>query len=402
MTTATTNPVPATAPHSEPAVADLLVLISAAPQDQLKVILAKLAEAFAAGSVLAAVPESAALEEDSLISVVPAPVVVPASAANAAWTLTAADFVSAWQLAQKHEARAVLMLGPEAASLSVSAMRDLAGAVLLGSADLAMPHYDLPRLAGLVNSSILYPLTRSLFVTRARFPLAIDLGLSARMAQRMAGIGQRFTSLNQGNVLLWPVNEAAAAGFSIEEISAGQRTLPQPAAPDLSAVLALVTGSLFSDLEEKASLWQRARPLSKRSLYAPSSISDTPPDIVPMIEGFRLAYTNLREIWSLVLPPNSLLGLKKLSVSEPADFRMPEGLWVRIVYDFLLAHRLRTINRSHLFGALVPLYLAWVASYVNATAESDSENYVETVANAFEADKAYLVSRWRWPDRFNP
>jgi hypothetical protein len=396
MTTATTNPVPATAQHPEPAVAELLVLISAAPQDQLKVILAKLAEAFAAGSVIAAVPESAALEEDSPISVVLAP------AASASWTLTAADFVSAWQLAQKHEARAVLMLGPEAASLSVSAMRDLAGAALVGSADLAMPHYDLPRLAGLVNSGILYPLTRSLFVTRARFPLAIDLGLSARMAQRMASIGQRFTSLNQGNVLLWPVNEAAAAGFSIEEISAGQRRLPQPATPDLNSLLALVTGSLFSDLEEKASLWQRARPLPKRNLYPPSSISDTPPDIVPMIEGFRLAYTNLREIWSLVLPPNSLLGLKRLSVSEPAEFRMPEGLWVRIVYDFLLAHRLRTINRNHLFGALVPLYLAWVASYVNATAESDSENYVETVANAFEADKAYLVSRWRWPDRFNP
>ena len=396
MTTATTNPVPAAAPQSEPATADLLVMISAASQDQLKVILAKLADVFAAGSVIVAVPESANFEEDSPIRVVPAP------AAGAAWTLTAADYVNAWQLAQKHEARAILMLGPEAASLSVSAMRDLAGAVLVGSADLAIPHYDLPRLAGLVNSGILYPLTRALFVTRARFPLAIDLGLSARMAQRMAAAGQRFTALNQGNVLLWPVNEAAAAGFSIEEISAGPRTQPQPSAPDLNAVLALVTGSLFSDLEEKASFWQRARPLPKRSLYSPSSISDTPPDIVPMIEGFRLAYTNLREIWSLVLPPNSLLGLKRLSISEPAEFRMPEGLWVRIVYDFLLAHRLRTINRGHLFGALVPLYLAWVASYVNATAESDSENYVEAVTNAFEADKAYLVSRWRWPDRFNP
>jgi len=27
---------------------------------------------------------------------------------------------------------------------------------------------------------------------------------------------------------------------------------------------------------------------------------------------------------------------------------------------------------------------------------------VEMLAAAFEADKAYLVARWRWPDRFNP
>lgn len=122
-----------------------------------------------------------------------------------------------------------------------------------------------------------------------------------------------------------------------------------------------------------------------------------------MIEGFRLAYTNLREIWSLVLPPNSLLGLKRLSVSDPAAFRIPENLWARIVYDFLLAHRLRTINRGHLLGALVPLYLAWVASYMNATASlTDGESYVEAVAAAYEAEKPYLVSRWRWPDRFNP
>ena len=87
-----------------------------------------------------------------------------------------------------------------------------------------------------------------------------------------------------------------------------------------------------------------------------------------MIEGFRLAYSNLLEIWSLVLPPNTLLGLKRLSMVDPASFRMPENLWARIVYDFLIAYRLRTINRGHLLGALIPLYLAWVAGHINITA----------------------------------
>jgi hypothetical protein len=124
---------------------------------------------------------------------------------------------------------------------------------------------------------------------------------------------------------------------------------------------------------------------------------------MPMIEGFRLAYSNLLEIWSLVLPPNTLLGLKRLSVVDAASFRMPENLWARIVYDFLIAYRLRTINRGHLLGALIPLYLAWVAGHINVTASgADSERHIEAVAAAFDADKPYLVSRWRWPDRFNP
>jgi hypothetical protein len=122
-----------------------------------------------------------------------------------------------------------------------------------------------------------------------------------------------------------------------------------------------------------------------------------------MLQAFRLACTNLQEIWSIVLPPHSLLALKRLSATDAAVFRMPDSLWARIVYDFLLAHRLRRINRGHLLGALIPLYLAWVASHFNITdSGTNSEHHIEAVAAAFEADKTYLVSRWRWPDRFNP
>ena len=122
-----------------------------------------------------------------------------------------------------------------------------------------------------------------------------------------------------------------------------------------------------------------------------------------MLDAFRLAYTNLHGIWSLVLPPNSLLGLKRLSIMPAESFHMPDNLWARIVYDFILAYRLRTINRGHLLGALTPLYLAWVASHlVLVRSGTAPEKHIQDLAAAFETDKPYLVSRWRWPDRFNP
>jgi len=81
---------------------------------------------------------------------------------------------------------------------------------------------------------------------------------------------------------------------------------------------------------------------------------------------------------------------------------MPDSLWARIVFDFVVAYRQRTINRGHLLGAFIPLYLAWVAGHINLTAAgTESEKHLEAVAAAFEADKPYIVSRWRWPDRFN-
>lgn len=376
----------------------LLVVVAPLPAGQLESMLAKIAASFPVDEVLIATQNEVAADVFLPLHLTSAP------STNASWTLTAADFVNTYSLAQQHDAKAILILGPESASLSSEAIRALGNAVISKTADLAMPHYDLPPHAGLVNSAILYPLTRALFATRARFPLAIDLGLSLRMAERMAAAGQRFTSLNQPDAILWPIAEAVVAGFTIEEFDAGERALPQPADPDIRSILGQVTGSMFSDIESKAAFWQRARRLPPpRTPGRPRQILEGAMDIGPMIEGFRLAYSNLQEIWSLVLPPNTLLGLKRLSVVDAASFRMPENLWARTVYDFLVAYRLRTINRGHLLGALIPLYLAWVAGHINTTATSaDAERHIEALALAFDADKPYLVSRWRWPDRFNP
>jgi hypothetical protein len=377
---------------------NLLVVLATLPPEQLENVLSNLTSVFPAEGVIVATPDALRNDTYPNLRILPVPV------SNPSWTLTAADFVNAYQLADKNEAHSILMLGPGAGTLHSSALRDLANAVIAPTTDLAIPCYDLLPHAGLVNSAILYPLTRALFASRARFPLAVDLGLSFRMAERLAASAQRFTNLNQSSALVWPINEAAVAGFTANEFGVGPRAIPQPSDADINSILASVTGSLFSDIDAKAAFWQRPRQLPPaRSPMPQAPSTDAAPDIAPMLDAFRLAYTNLQEIWSLVLPPNSLLGLKRLSVTDAAAFRMPDSLWARIVFDFLVAYRLRTINRGHLLGALIPLYIAWVASHVNITASgTDPERHIEAIAAAFEADKPYLVSRWRWPDRFNP
>jgi glucosylglycerate synthase len=397
---ATVDPIPGMTDSPALPGAGLLVLLAAMTADHSENVLANLTASFPAGGLIIASPEALPAESYPSLRIVAAP------AAAASWTLTAADFVSAYHLAEANGARAILILSPRWGSLSSSALRNLGNAVLSGQVDLAVPHYDLPPHAGLVNSAILYPLTRALFASPVRFPLAVDLGLSLRMAERLAGAAQRFTAASQGETPLWPVNEAAVAGFAIDQFDVGARVLSENSGPDLNTILPLVSGALFSDIETKAAFWQRFRPLPPaRDAFtkAPQPGSDPSADTGPMIQAFRLAYTNLQEVWSLVLPPNSLLGLKRLSATDGAAFRMSDSLWARIVYDFLLAYRLRTINRGHLLGALIPLYLAWAASHINITASAtNNETHTEAVAAAFEAEKTYMVSRWRWPDRFNP
>ena len=393
---ATANSVSDTHSAQSPARVALLVFIAAMAVDQLESVFANLTHVFPAEDLLIATAN------DTSGTAYPALRVIPMQATNAVWPIAASDFVNAFQVAKENEAPAILMLGPGADSLTPEALRSLANSVSGNTADLAVPHYSLPPNAGLVNSAVLYPLTRALFASRVRFPLSIDMGLSRRMAERLANTAQRFANSNQSDAIVWPVSEASVAGLSIDEIDVGTRLLPQPAEPNINAILSLVAGSLFADIESKAAFWQRPRRLlPERRSFPPMPSIDGSIDIVPMVEAFRLAFTNLQEIWSLVLAPNSLLGLKRLSVVEPSAFRMPETLWARIVFDYLVAYRLRTINRGHLLGALIPLYLAWVAGHINVVgAGTDSEVHVEAVAAAFESEKPYIVSRWRWPDRF--
>ncbi len=403
QTNIASTPAPSTgatsAASTSAATGSLLVSLVPLPPDALETMLANLALAFPSETVLVATPDAAPqLSSESPLRLLPYTVTTVSASP---WILTAPDYLNTYKLAQENHATACVLLGAEAQTLHPEAIRALAKSAL--QTDLTVAHYDLGPREGLVNSAILYPVTRALFSTRPRFPLAIDLGLSLRMAERLAAAAQRFTAAGQNDAFLWPLSEAAA-GYSIAEVNIGPRTLPQPAAPDLNALLAQIAGSLFADVDAKAAFWQRARGIQPTyPINQSAPIAEPPPDIAPMLEAFRLAYTNLHEIWSLVLPPNSLLGLKKLSLMHPESFRMPDNLWARIVYDFILAYRLRTINRGHLLGALTPLYLAWAASHLTLISSGTApEKHIQDVAVAFETDKPYLVSRWRWPDRFNP
>jgi hypothetical protein len=330
----------------------------------------------------------------------------PDAAPADSWALTAADYRNAAMLLEVHHCHATILLGEEASSLSDECLQALLDGALAQDIALTLPHYDLGPNEGLVNAAILHPLTTALYGVRVRFPLPLDAAFNAALAARIAAAARG----RAGDALLWPVAEAVSAGLKVKEIACGPRSVPVPT-QDLTALLSTVVGSLFTDTESKASVWQRSRarlpqtaqPLVAEDPQGPDADLNTE-EIHALVSGFSNAYVNLRDLWALVLPPQTQLGLKHLSARSAESFYMPDELWVRIVYDFLLAHRLRTLNQSHLLGALTPIYLAWVASHLRLTANDAArgEQHIAYLAQVFQRDKPYLLARWRWPDRFNP
>jgi glucosylglycerate synthase len=324
------------------------------------------------------------------------------------WIGRASAYKSLDAIATDLKAKACVVIGPDLAAMDAASIHALTQGVFENQCDLTVPLYGPGRFEGLLNSSILAPLTRALYGKRIRFPLTPDYGLSARMLSQLAHPSGNFAAATS-SAMRWPTVDAVVAEQNICQAYLGTRHESQNEGMDLSSVLGGLLGSLFSEMERNAAIWQRVRgsqmvPLLGGQRPAPAS-SENGIDVRPLLESFQLGARNLQEVWSLVLPPVTLVELKHLSLRSADRFRIPDDLWVRIVYDFALAHRERHISRVHILGALTPLYLGWVASHVMAIASESAEQVdqrLESLARAYEEGKPYLLSRWRWPDRFNP
>jgi hypothetical protein len=322
---------------------------------------------------------------------------------------TSSAYQSVFAASEKFGARACCVIASRLESATPGWARELAQPLVEKDLDLVVPNYARRKFEGLLNSSIISPLMRCLYGKRIHNPMGPDLGLSRRMFQKMLG-PERGASVGVDSVhsLASIVPAAICENLQICEVHLPARIYPPTDWMNISSLLAQILSPIFQDMERNAACWQRMRtsvpvPAIDEPLLVSQDAGTV--DISRMMESFQLGIRDLEEIWGLVLPPSTLFELRKLARLPSEQFRMPDELWVRIVYDFALAHRLRTINRDHLLKSMTPLYLAWVSSYahdVETAGRTALEERLERLSVAYEAGKTYLVSRWRWPDRFNP
>jgi hypothetical protein len=300
-------------------------------------------------------------------------------------------------------ARACVMVGSDPTTLSPEALQRLVQPIVEQEFDLVTPCYLRRRFDALLNSSVLAPLSRALYGKRLRFPVGADFGFSARLVER-----QLQPVADRGAMPVWFASDAACGGFKIGQAQLGVPVPVQRDPPDVSAAVAQLLGPLFQDVERNAACWQKIRASQPVPTFGPAAAGTDEAaavEVSRLIEAFRLGYRNLQDIWGVVLPPATLVELKRLTQLSPDAFRLSDDVWARIVYDFALAFRLRVMSRDHVLGAMTPLYRAWVASYateVRTASPPAVEQRLERLGAAFEAQKPYFVSRWRWPDRFNP
>ena len=170
-------------------------------------------------------------------------------------------------------------------------------------------------------------------------------------------------------------------------------------------MIAELVGALFADVEHRVDVWQRVRSSAAVPVFgaAPGPSGEPPAlNVDGLMESFRLGYRELREIWTWVLPPRTIVELRRLTEPTRDRFRFDDRFWAGIVYDFAVGYAFRVMPHDHLLRSLTPLYTGWLASFVLETAGASADEVearVETLCQIFEAEKRHLISRWRWPER---
>jgi glucosylglycerate synthase len=305
-------------------------------------------------------------------------------------------------------ARCCLIVDASVRTLAPRWIDELARPIIEHSFDYVSPHYHRSPFEGALTKGLVYPLVRALYGVRLRQPATAEFACSNRLAHHFLAEDLWERDAAQTGIDLWFATSAASCNFTLGEAALGIRAHHARAADalDLGTTIVQVVGALFADLERRAGRWQRTRG------SVPVQHFGTMPEISPphastvdaerLIDACRLGYRELRDVWTWVLPPRTIVDLRKVVETPPAQFRLDDELWARIVYDFALGYRLGVLPRDHLLRSLVPLYSGWHASFIlqvgDASADATDER-VENLAAAFEAQKPYLISRWRWPER---
>jgi len=310
-------------------------------------------------------------------------------------------------MAQELDVRACCIVGGDAV-LTPDWIASLVQPILELGFDLAAPSYQGPKYDGLLVKTALYPLLRALFGKGLKQPIGSDFGYSPRLIRHCLQESWNNEAARR-DVDLWIDVQAVQNDMKLCQVYLGFRPRSvKEGGQDVSSILSNLVGAVYLEMERTAELWQRVRgsnPIPSVGLRFDPETDEQVIDVKPMIQAFRIGFAHLQDIWALALPPATVLELKRLSRQPEDQFRFPAELWARIVYDFAVAHRLRLIGRDHLLRTLTPLYMGCIASVIlNMLGSNNSQNEdeIERICLAYEAQKPYLISRWRWPDRFMP
>jgi glucosylglycerate synthase len=267
--------------------------------------------------------------------------------------------------------------------------------------DYVAPLYHRHKYDGTITNSIVYPLTRALYGKRVRQPIGGDFGFSGALAKFYLSKDVWDTDVARYGIDIWMTTTGIANNFKVCQSFLGAKIHdPKDPGADLSAMLYQVVGATFDLMEAYPETWK----IVKGSEDVPTfgfqyavGLEPVSVNLDRMIDKFKLGVKELMDIWRTFLPEDIARFLDRMQGLEKERFRIPDEVWVEIIYSFAATAHKKLINKEHLLKSLTPLYIGRTASFVIETWESNAaevEEKIEQLCVSFEKEKDFLVKNW--------
>jgi glycosyltransferase involved in cell wall biosynthesis len=307
-----------------------------------------------------------------------------------------------FEVAHELKVKAMVMVDSDLRSIVPEWIELLAGPILKGGYDFVTPLYSRYKYDGTITNNIAYPLTRALYGARIRQPIGGDFGVSGDLVSRYLELDTFDELTARFGIDVWMTHSAINEGFAVCQARLGAKIHDaKDPASDLGPMFRQVVGTLFRLAGHYQDRWLRVRgshlvpEYGFERVVAPEEISV---NHAKLIDNFENARHGQADVWAEMLSPEQLERVMALDCDVPAEFHFPAELWIRCLYETLVAFNRPGAEREKLLAALTPLYFGRTAGFITETLEmttDQAERVVEAQARQFEELKPYLVSRWR-------
>ncbi len=303
--------------------------------------------------------------------------------------------------AREVDARAVVLLDSDLRSVAPWWVHRLAAPILEHGASYVTPYYQRHKFDATITNHICYPLTSSLYGRKIRQPIGGDFGIGREMLEHYLGQPEEVWSSDVARfgIDIWFTTLALCEGSgNVYQAALGAKIhdVKDPG-KQLGPMFSQVVGTLFGLMETYEDRWLGADcPIEPVPIFGDLPDTRVEPVDVDLANLRNVASRGIIEHWDFiatVLPEE----LWRELFSSRDTGELESNLWTKIVFSYAVAYRNRDL-REMLIKALIPMYFARVASFVDETmrlSDDDAERVVEDQLELFKKSLPYLRERWK-------
>ncbi|MGI8998858.1 MAG: glycosyltransferase [Candidatus Limnocylindria bacterium] len=308
-----------------------------------------------------------------------------------------------FEVARELKVKAMVMVDSDLRSIVPEWVELLAGPILKGGYDYVTPMYARYKYDGTITNNISYPLTRALYGSRIRQPIGGDFGVSGDLVSRYLELDTFDDLTARFGIDVWMTHSAINEGFAVCQARLGAKIHDaKDPAGDLGPMFRQVVGTLFKLAGRYEDRWLRVRgshPIPEYGFERVVAPEEIAVNHGKLIDNFEAARLTQRDVWAGMLGAEQLERVMTLDLEgEPSTFHFSAELWIRCLYDALVAFHRPGTDREQLLAALTPLYFGRTAGFISDTLDmttDQAERVIDDQARQFEELKPYLLSRWR-------